>query len=540
MKIGTVAGTNDSTTTIATNDMVQEHVTNFTKELFGYIANGIGDDISSIARTMLGEVVEKIDDWQIERFQQSIQDDKISFTIQTNHSEKYSMLSGMRAHILRRDNNYQFIVTINSKNYGCSLDNTDVNWCSIVYLLNNMTVNDNANDVAVTESYKPIWNWKISQYNVFDIKFETMIKPQFADRIYFSNCLPVDPTSTRPTYFGDTDGSVGAVLFALFATGHLGIMAEGENFLSQLLNIEDEVLNVLLRENFNEQLNTNVNTIISILNRRDIILESLQPYLVINKDAVTPCTFLGDQTGDRFSNICGDQFIIDLLKRIMSINENVHVLAGNHETNCNGNYMQNFTRMKPLDEDTYSGIKDYPVCFYDPKYKIMANHHGITFDDQRKRYIIGPITVSIDEMTNALDPVELAAIINKKHHAIINGKKFKTSRAISCRSFNRYFSVSTDYRPKLEALLACSQMLGINQVVAHNGNGGRERIGETGTVLGLNARDSKHAGRMFSMHNCQINPGAGPEITTPWKSYQHEKNRNGLMPLIRRRTMLQL
>ncbi|CAM8560706.1 Protein [Escherichia coli] len=35
MKIGTVAGTNDSTTTIATNDMVQEHVTNFTKELFG-------------------------------------------------------------------------------------------------------------------------------------------------------------------------------------------------------------------------------------------------------------------------------------------------------------------------------------------------------------------------------------------------------------------------------------------------------------------------------------------------------------------------
>lgn len=82
MKIGTVAGTNDSTTTIATNDMVQEHVTNFTKELFGYIANGIGDDISSIARTMLGEVVEKIDDWQIERFQQSIQGDKISFTIQ--------------------------------------------------------------------------------------------------------------------------------------------------------------------------------------------------------------------------------------------------------------------------------------------------------------------------------------------------------------------------------------------------------------------------------------------------------------------------
>ncbi|WP_407907348.1 DUF4049 domain-containing protein [Escherichia coli] len=540
MKAGSVTGTIDSTAISAANDIVQEQVTNFTKELFGYIANGIDDDISSIARTMLGEVVEKIDDWEIECFQQSIQDDKISFTIQTYQSEKYSMLSGMRVHILRRNNSYQFIVTINSKNYACSLDNTDINWFSIVCLLNNMTVNDNTNEIAVTESYKPIWDWKISQYNVSDIKFETIIKPRFADRTYFSNCSPVDPTSTRPTYFGDTDGSVGAVLYALFATGHLGIMAEGENFLSQLLNIEEKVLDVLLSDNFNEESDIDVAIVISILSRRDIFLESLQPYLVINKGAVTPCTFLGDQTGDRLSNICGDQFIIDLLKRIMSINENVHVLAGNHETNCNGNYMKNFTRMEPLDEDTYAGIKDYPVCFYDPKYKIMANHHGITFDVHRERYIIGPITVSKNEMTDDLDPVELAAIINKKHHAIINSKKFKNSRAISCQSYNSYFSTSTNYRPKLEAILACSQMLGINQVVAHNGNGGRERIGETGTVLGLNARDSKHAGRILSMHNCQINPGPGPEITAPWKSYQHEKNRNELMPLIRKRTMLQL
>ncbi|MBR7365272.1 DUF4049 domain-containing protein, partial [Klebsiella pneumoniae] len=76
------------------------------------------------------------------------------------------------------------------------------------------------------------------------------------------------------------DGSVGAVLYALFATGHLGIMAEGVNFLSQLLNIEDEFLNVLLREKINEELDINVNTIISILNRRDVVLESFQPYLV--------------------------------------------------------------------------------------------------------------------------------------------------------------------------------------------------------------------------------------------------------------------
>lgn len=66
----------------------------------------------------------------------------------------------------------------------------------------------------------------------------------------------------------------------------------------------------------------------------------------------------------------------------MSINENVYVLAGNYEMNCNGNYMQNFMCMKLFDEDIYSGIKDYPVCFYDFKYKIMVNYYGIIFDDQ--------------------------------------------------------------------------------------------------------------------------------------------------------------
>ncbi|MCV5427284.1 hypothetical protein OFM81_30970, partial [Escherichia coli] len=83
---------------------------------------------------------------------------------------------------------------------------------SIVCFLNAMTEDGNMNDIVVTESYKPLWDWKTSQYNIFDIKFETVIKAHFANRVYFSNCSPVDPTSTRPTYFGDTDGSVGAVL----------------------------------------------------------------------------------------------------------------------------------------------------------------------------------------------------------------------------------------------------------------------------------------------------------------------------------------
>ena len=98
MKIGTVAGTNDSTTTIATNDMVQEHVTNFTKELFGYIANGIGDDISSIARTMLGEVSNML-------LHHIICCDSRYTVVSTCHSSKFHLLP----HIIHRK---EYIVII--------------------------------------------------------------------------------------------------------------------------------------------------------------------------------------------------------------------------------------------------------------------------------------------------------------------------------------------------------------------------------------------------------------------------------------------
>lgn len=56
-----------------------------------------------------------------------------------------------------------------------------------------MTEDGNMNDIVVTESYKPLWDWKTSQYNIFDIKFETVIKAHFSNRVYFSNCSPVDP-----------------------------------------------------------------------------------------------------------------------------------------------------------------------------------------------------------------------------------------------------------------------------------------------------------------------------------------------------------
>ncbi|XNM78970.1 DUF4049 domain-containing protein [Escherichia coli] len=60
--------------------------------------------------------------------------------------------------------------------------------------------------------------------------------------------------------------------------------------------------------------------------------------------------------------------------------------------------------------------------------------------------MIGPITVSSDEITNALEPVDERQLSIKSTTLVLNGKKFKNSRAISCRSFNCYFSVSTDHR----------------------------------------------------------------------------------------------
>ncbi|ELV50316.1 hypothetical protein EC991775_4033 [Escherichia coli 99.1775] len=47
----------------------------------------------------------------------------------------------------------------------------------------------------------------------------------------------------------------------------------------------------------------------------------MHQHVFLKGDAITPCIFLGDHTGDRFSTIFGDKYILTLLNS-MRINKN--------------------------------------------------------------------------------------------------------------------------------------------------------------------------------------------------------------------------
>ena len=133
---------------------------------------------------------------------------------------------------------------------------------------------------------------------------------------FYKQCGVINPQNANTAYFGDTDGRVGAVLYALLVSGHIGIREKGWSLLCDLLKHEDMILN------------------------------ELHQHVFLKDDAITPCIFLGDHTGDRFSTIFGDKYILTLLNSMRNmegnkdsrINKNVIVLAGNHEINFNGNY----------------------------------------------------------------------------------------------------------------------------------------------------------------------------------------------------------
>ena len=128
-----------------------------------------------------------------------------------------------------------------------------------------------------------------------------------------------------------------------------------------------------------------------LLNTRDMILNELHQHVFLKGDAITPCIFLGDHTGDRFSTIFGDKYILTLLNSMRNmegnkdsrINKNVVVLAGNHEINFNGNYSARLANHKLSSGDTYNLIKTLDVCNYDSERKVLTSHHGIIRDEEK-------------------------------------------------------------------------------------------------------------------------------------------------------------
>lgn len=137
-----------------------------------------------------------------------------------------------------------------------------------------------------------------------------------------------------------------------------------------------------------------------------MILNELHQHVFLKGDAITPCIFLGDHTGDRFSTIFGDKYILTLLNSMRNmegnkdsrINKNVVVLAGNHEINFNGNYTARLANHKLSAGDTYNLIKTLDVCNYDSERQVLTSHHGIIRDEEKKCYCLGALQVPFNQM----------------------------------------------------------------------------------------------------------------------------------------------
>ncbi len=66
-----------------------------------------------------------------------------------------------------------------------------------------------------------------------------MLNLFFSKIDFYKQCGVINPQNANTAYFGDTDGRVGAVLYALLVSGHIGIRGEGWSLLCDLLKHED-------------------------------------------------------------------------------------------------------------------------------------------------------------------------------------------------------------------------------------------------------------------------------------------------------------
>ena len=78
---------------------------------------------------------------------------------------------------------------------------------------------------------KPDWRWDVSKETFTKEKFDSYVKSVFSKIDFYKQCGVINPQNANTAYFGDTDGRVGAVLYALLVSGHIGIMEKGWEFI---------------------------------------------------------------------------------------------------------------------------------------------------------------------------------------------------------------------------------------------------------------------------------------------------------------------
>ncbi|EFQ0339753.1 DUF4049 domain-containing protein [Shigella sonnei] len=371
-------------------------------------------------------------------------------------------------------------------------DKSDIIYKSdITYKVNGLSIIPENFFTLLSGNFKADWRWDVSKETFPKDKFDSYVKSVFSKIDFYKQCGVINPQNANTAYFGDTDGRVGAVLYALLVSGHIGIREKGWSLLCELLKHENMASSAYIHKN-NKLL-------YNLLNTRDMILNELHQHVFLKDDAITPCIFLGDHTGDRFSTIFGDKYILTLLNSMRNmdgnkdsrINKNVIVLAGNHEINFNGNYTARLENYKLSAGDTYNLIKTLDVCHYDSETKVLTSHHGIIRNEENECYCLGALQVPFNQMKDPIDPEELANIFNKKHKQHMDDRLIHLIRSNAVAStpvYENYFNNTTAFRPKPEDIFKCGQTLKkTKQKYGHYGLGVDQHQKIDNYTMGLNS-----------------------------------------------------
>lgn len=403
--------------------------------------------------------------------------DTFIFTIIPDNNHVIKLSSPITVTIERKDG-YYFI--------NFSGDKSD-----IIYKVDGFSIIERNFFTLLSGNFKPDWRWAVSKETFTKEKFDSYVESVFSKIDFYKQCGVINPQNANTAYFGDTDGRVGAVLYALLVSGHIGIRGEGWSLLCQLLKHEDMA-------SFAYE-NKKLKKLFTLLDTRDMILNELHQHVFLKGDAITPCIFLGDHTGDRFSTIFGDKYILTLLNSMRNmegnkdsrINKNVVVLAGNHEINFNGNYSARLANHKLSSGDTYDLIKTLDVCNYDSETKVLTSHHGIIRNEENECYCLGALQVPFNQMKDPIDPEELANIFNKKHKQHMDDRLIHLIRSNAIAStpvYDNYFNNTTAFRPKPEDIFKCGQTLKKSkQKYGHYGLGVDQHQKIDNYTMGLNS-----------------------------------------------------
>ena len=403
--------------------------------------------------------------------------DTFIFTIIPDNNHVIKLSSPITVTIERKDG-YYFI--------NFSGDKSD-----IIYKVGGFSIIERNFFTLLSGNFKPDWRWAVSKETFTKEKFDSYVESVFSKIDFYKQCGVINPKNPNTAYFGDTDGRVGAVLYALLVSGHIGIRGEGWSLLCQLLKHEDMA-------SFAYE-NKKLKKLFTLLDTRDMILNELHQHVFLKGDAITPCIFLGDHTGDRFSTIFGDKYILTLLNSMRNmegnkdsrINKNVVVLAGNNQINFNGNYSARLANHKLSSGDTYDLIKTLDVCNYDSETKVLTSHHGIIRNEENECYCLGALQVPFNQMKDPIDPEELANIFNKKHKQHMDDRLIHLIRSNAIAStpvYDNYFNNTTAFRPKPEDIFKCGQTLKKSkQKYGHYGLGVDQHQKIDNYTMGLNS-----------------------------------------------------